>query len=468
MQIGRKDVLWNYAATFLQLGAGIILLPLILRAFPADIMAVWVIFQTVVLLSSLLDLGFYPSFSRNISYVMSGVKTLKKHGVEAVEDSGAGIDYGLLKGIIGAMKWFYARMALLLLLLLSTVGTWYINTVLRDFDGDRTEIYAAWALLCIINACQLYTSYFDALLQGQGKIKEGKQIQIAGQTAYLLAAILLITFRFNLIAVVAAQALSFIIRRTLSYRAVYTPQLRSRLASVPTRPQSEILRPILPNALKFALSGIGGLLVTRFSVIIGALYLSLDDVASYGTTVQIIGVIASVSTVYLTTYFPQIAQYHVHEQKAAIRSIYLRSCWMMLFAYIAGGGALLLFGDPLLHLIRSQTQLLTPAAIIALLVVNLLYSSQSIAGLVIVQRNTVPFYKADLITGAATLALLLVFFRFTDLGTWTMILAPGIASACYNSWKWTALLIRELRIGFRDVAAALIYFIAKINRKKAA
>jgi len=44
INIGRKDVLWNYAATFLQIGVGVILLPFILRVFPQETVAIWTIF----------------------------------------------------------------------------------------------------------------------------------------------------------------------------------------------------------------------------------------------------------------------------------------------------------------------------------------------------------------------------------------------------------------------------------------
>ncbi|MDR1182546.1 MAG: hypothetical protein LBL13_11265 [Bacteroidales bacterium] len=39
INIGRKDVIWNYAATFLQISAGVILLPFILRTFPQETVA---------------------------------------------------------------------------------------------------------------------------------------------------------------------------------------------------------------------------------------------------------------------------------------------------------------------------------------------------------------------------------------------------------------------------------------------
>ncbi|MDR2840450.1 MAG: polysaccharide biosynthesis protein, partial [Paludibacter sp.] len=103
MEINRKDVLWNYVATFLQIGAGIILFPLILRAFPQETVAIWTIFTTIVALTSLLDFGFNPSFARNVSYVMSGVTELKTTGFQIVENNNGKIDYSLFKGLIKAM-----------------------------------------------------------------------------------------------------------------------------------------------------------------------------------------------------------------------------------------------------------------------------------------------------------------------------------------------------------------------------
>jgi O-antigen/teichoic acid export membrane protein len=64
INITRKDVMWNYAATFLQIGVGVILLPFILRVFPQETVAIWTIFSTIIALTSLLDFGFNPSFRR--------------------------------------------------------------------------------------------------------------------------------------------------------------------------------------------------------------------------------------------------------------------------------------------------------------------------------------------------------------------------------------------------------------------
>ena len=96
-------------------------------------------------------------------------------------------------------------------MLLATAGTYYMHTVLKSYSDDHTEVYIAWAILVAINSYSLYTLYYDSLMQGKGLIKRSKQIQIIGQSMYLIVAVVLILLRFNLIAVVSAQALSVII-----------------------------------------------------------------------------------------------------------------------------------------------------------------------------------------------------------------------------------------------------------------
>ncbi|GHS92540.1 hypothetical protein FACS1894174_03590 [Bacteroidia bacterium] len=446
MNIGRKDVIWNYIATLLQTGVGIILLPFILNTFPQETVAIWGIFSTIIAITSLLDFGFGPSFARNISYVISGVTELKSTGYQLVLPENNDIDYNLFKGLINAMRWFYSRLAILLFLLLTTAGTYYIHTILQTYTGDRTEVYIAWFALCAINTYSIYTMYYDALLQGKGLIKQAKQIQVWGQGLYLIVAAILILLHFNLIAIVSAQALSIILRRILSYYTVYTPEFKRALDKAVDKVRNEIIQPILPNAVKLGLTSLGIILTWRSAMLIGALYLSLNDIASYGTTIQIVGIIASIARVYLTTYLPQIAQYRVSNNIPAIRKIYLRSCGMMLATYLICGSALLLLGNWSFELIHSKTPLLPQSFIIVALVIYLLETNHGFAGDLLTTKNEVPFFKASLFAGFFTVVLLLIFFRFTHLGVWSLILAQGIAQAVYQNWKWPMTVVKELNI----------------------
>jgi len=449
MQIGRKDVFWNYAATFFQIGAGVILLPFILRVFPRETVAIWTIFSTITSLNSMFDFGFNPSFARNVSYVVSGVKELKKTGFQIVENSNNEIDYGLFKGVIDAMRWFYGRIALILFVFLITVGTYYINTILKSYPYSHLEVYLSYAVLCIINSYSLYTLYYDSLMQGQGFVKKAKQIQMTGQVIYLLIASILILLKVNLIAIVSAQALSIIVRRTLSYKTIFTTEFKYQLQNAIAKSRKDILKIIYPNATKLGLNGIAAFLTLRSSLFIGSLYISLNMIASYGITMQIIGIISSIASVYFNTYLPKISQQRIQNDIAGIKNHYLKACLFAFLTYLTIGLSFVLLGDWALKLIKSQTHLLPKYLIVIALFVSFYENFVSLNSFIVLSKNKVSFFKISLIVGVLTLILLFVFFRFISVGVLGMIIIPCIAECLH--WVWISETIKELKIKYNDV-----------------
>lgn len=344
MIIGRKDIYWNYGATFLRIASSVLLLPLILKLMPSEMVGIWSIFMSITAFTILLDLGFNPSFTRNITYIFSGVNNLKVTGFDVVNNENITINYSLLKGVISAMRWFYLRMAIFLFLLLATLGTYYISYLLKNYVGNQYEIYIAWFLLCIINTYNLYSIYYDSLLQGKGLIKRSKQITIIGQLIYLLVAGLLIIYGFGLIAIVSAQAISVVIIRFLSYKSFFTNEIKIEIKNAENYSRENILKAIYPNALKIGFTSLGSFLVQRSSLIIGSLFLSLGDIATYGITMQLISVLGGLATVYMSTYQPLIAHQRVKNKLDNIKDLYIKGLFFMFVIYLIGSLFLVLFG----------------------------------------------------------------------------------------------------------------------------
>lgn len=455
MQISKKDVLWNYAATFLKIASSILLLPIILRTMPTEMVAIWSVFMTITAFSTLLDFGFSPSFTRNVTYIFSGVKSLQKNGFEVVDEQYATIDYGLLKGIISAMRWIYLRMAFFLFIILSSVGTYYIYVLLENYTGSHQEVYLAWGILCLINTYNLYTLYYDSLLQGKGLIKRSKQIIIVGQMAYLLIATILIYCGKGLIAVISAQAVSVLLIRGLSHRVFFNKEMKSILKTAGEKMSKEIIKVVLPNSLKIGITSLGGFIVQRSSMIIGPLYLSLNEVASYGITLQIIAVITSLSGIYTTTYLPKIVQLRVLQNTNAIKDVYLKGEIFLVAIYVVGGATLLFLGQWALTLIGSHTPLIPFLMLVFALIISFLESNHSLAGTILVTKNEVPFFKASMFSAGFTILLLILFLRYTEMGIWAMILAPGIVQGVYQNWKWPLVVSKELAITKQDSVKAI-------------
>lgn len=446
MQINKKDLFWNYGATFLKIGSSVILLPLILREMPSEMVGIWSVFTAVTSFALLLDFGFNPSFARNITYIFCGVKSLNKNGYESVlSDETKIIDFSLLKGVISAMRWFYLRMAVFLLLILSTLGTFYIYTILKDYKGDVKDIYIAWILLCFINAYNIFSLYYDSLLQGKGLVKRSKQIVIVGYLAYLLIASFFIFQGYGIIAIVSAQASSVVIIRFLSYNSFFTKEIRQQLLVANSKSKDEILKAIYPNALKIGLTSLGGFMVQKSALFIGSLYLSLKEIASYGISMQLIAVMASLAGIYTATFIPKIVHLRVNNNNEEIKYIYLKGKIILVITFIGGGFFILLFGNWVLNFLGSRTELMPTYLLFMAVVLSYVESNQSMAGSILLTKNEVPFFKASLLSGLFTILGLFLSFRYFKLGYMSIVLIPLLVTISYQAWKWPLEVRKDLK-----------------------
>ena len=441
--IGKREIAWSYAGTAFMIGAGVLLLPFILHKMPQETVGIWNIFQAITFLVLLLDFGFRPTFARNISYIFSGVKTLQKEGVAHAE-SDAAVDYGLLKGTLVAMQRFYRWIAIGVFALLASAGTAYFYYILQKYSGDRQDAMIAWLLLIAINCYNLYTLYYDALLTGKGYVKRSQQINILGQTIYVGLAIGLIYAGYGLTAIVASQLISTVIRRVLTYRVFFTRELKARLREVAPREPKEILQAITPNAVKIGLTQLGGFMVNKAAMLIAPLFVSLEMVACYGITVQIMDILARCATVFYQSYLPKLAQYRAENDLGQLQRSYLLCTGSLLAIYLVGGAMWLLLGEWALNLIGSQTHFVPALMLGVMLLISLLEHNHAVSAGFIMADNKIPFFIPSLLSGAATILLLWLLLSPLQMGIWGLILAPGIAQLAYQNWKWPSVVIKEL------------------------
>ena len=441
--IGKKEIAWSYAGTAFMIGAGVILLPFILHKMPQETVGIWSIFQTITFLVLLLDFGFRPTFARNISYIFSGVKTLQKNGV-AHTTSDADVDYGLLKGTLAAMQRFYRWIAIAVLGILATAGTAYFYYILQKYSGDRNDALVAWILLIVINCYNLYTFYYDALLTGKGYIKQGQQINMLGQAVYIALAIGLIYAGLGLTAIVASQLISTIIRRVLMYRVFFTNDLKTRLSEAVAQEPKAILSAITPNAVKIGLTQLGGFLVNKSAILIGSAFLTLEQVACYGITMQVMDILARCGTVFYQSYLPKLAQCRAENDLTGLKRYYLRCTGSLLAIFVAGGLVWVLLGNWALDLIGSETHFVPTTMLCVMLLISTLEHNHAVSAGFIMADNKIPFFIPSLVSGAATVMLLWIFLGPLHWGVWGLILAPGLAQLAYQNWKWPSVVIKEL------------------------
>ena len=436
---------WSYASTICTIGAGVILLPFILNQMSAETVGIWNIFQTITALVLLLDFGFRPSFARNISYIFSGVKQLQVNGVAIIDNDQNDVDYSLLKGTLQAMRSFYRRLSLIMLALLATGGSMYFYYILQKYAGDQRDAMVAWVLLIAINCYNLYTLYYDALLLGKGYIKKNQQITIFAQLVYLCVAIGLIYGGFGLTAIVSAQLIATIIRRVLAHRVFFTKELKKRLEQAEAYDSRTIFKTISPNAIKVGLTHLGSFFVNKSALLIGSAFLSLEQIACYGITLQVLEVLARCGSVVYQTFMPKLAQCRAEKNIQQLKQYYLYSVLSCLLIYAVGSIGWLIAGDWALHVIASKTSFVPTALLCVMLIISLLETNHAISAGFIMADNKIPFFIPSLVSGAVTVLLLWIFLSPLQWGLWGLALAPGLAQLAYQNWKWPSVVIKELR-----------------------
>jgi hypothetical protein len=87
----------------------------------------------------------------------------------------------------------------------------------------------------------------------------------------------------------------------------------------------------------------------------------------------------------------------------------------------------------------------------------------AMAGIILVSKNEVPYYKAALFWGVINILLLFLFVKYLQIGIISLFLARVISSL-YNSWKWPHLVNTELRIRWKDYRDILRTFVERSKK----
>jgi hypothetical protein len=88
--------------------------------------------------------------------------------------------------------------------------------------------------------------------------------------------------------------------------------LKEQINSASESSRKEIIKAIYPNAVKIELTIVGGFLIQKYSIFIGSMYQSLREIASYGISLSLIGVIAGLAGIVINTYQPTYTDYFIY------------------------------------------------------------------------------------------------------------------------------------------------------------
>lgn len=448
IKVDREDIIWGYFAQFFSIASGIIILPMILRLLSAEEVGMNYLMLSVGQLVTLVDFGFSPQFGRNVTYVYSGAQRLLKNGIETLDNSATvEINYSLLATLIQTARWIYRLMGGVVLLLMLTVGTRYIYQVTAAFSNLPNSLFI-WLIYSVGIFFQIYYSYYSALLTGSGKIKESKKAMVYSYVLKIVLTYILLYAGYGLLGVVIANFVYPFLTRYLSYRYYFTVGLRQNLSSykVSITEKIALFKTLWHNSKKLGIVTISGYLTYGASTLLAGIYLSLEEVASYGLMIQLIGLVGGISGIMFTIYQPRFASLRVSDNKVQFRREVAYTMTIFYSCFVIGTIIFILLAPHAIRFIGSKTIL--PGASILLVCAGfrlLDYNFWNLCQTVIV-ANDFPFLKSCLFTGLGITLGCYLSLSWLHLGIWGIVLSTGLAQSAYNNWYWPHIILKKMNI----------------------
>lgn len=440
----KKDIIWNYIAIFFNMGAGVLVLPLILHFLSAEEIGLNYLMLTISSMVALIDFGFSPQIGRNITYALSGAKRVEREGL--YDEANSEPNYRLLATVIEAAKFIYRRLSIIVLVLMLTLGTYYIHYVTHGFKDVDNSLWI-WIVFCISNYINIYFIYYRSLLTGSGKIYESSVSIILSKLSYVIVCGVLVLLGLGLVSVVVANMLSPLVLFLYSHINFYTADMKRQIPNDIRKDEiNEAISGIWYNAKKLGINSLGTFGILKLNLFLVSLFLPLSVVASFGILTQVVPTLSAVAMALFNSYMPQISSLQVvHNNKEIINKLSITVVvfwWVM----IIGGGALVVILPWILHIIGSNAEVPPMLISILYLIVMTLEGNHTIFSTVIVTANKVPFVKAGLLSGALIGVLMFLSLRFTTLGLLGVVLAQGLVQLAYNNWRWPKYVLDDLNI----------------------
>lgn len=465
IKISKADVLWNYIAQFFSLASGLFTLPLILKMLTVEEIALNYIFLTISSLVMLFDFGFSPQFSRNVSYVYGGAKTLKKEGIEERSLTSTDINYRLIATLVKVGQYVYLRLALFVLLIMLTIGTLYIYKVTDSFHLVPHTLFI-WILFSVSTTFTIYYEYYNFLLTGKGAIKETKIALLISRIVYIILTFLFLHIGWGLLGVVLANFIAPFVNRILCYQFLFTEEFRNKLKpyNISKEEINETFNIIWYNAKKLGLVFVGAYAITKFSMFLAGLYLSKAEVASYGLMIQLVNIISVVASTFFMTFQPQFSSLRIEDNLQGFIRLFSFTMITFYLLFIFGALLLILGGNTILTYIHSNVFLPNSFILTLYLGIVLLENNHSHFATVITTKNSIPFVKPSLIVGTSIAIGSFIALKYTTWGILGLVIVQGFCQAIYNNWKWPIVVLKEFNLSvIQFIKIGFIEFISKIK-----
>lgn len=463
----KRDVVWNYIGTIVSMASGFVLLPLLVYYLTDEELGLWYVYISIANLAMLFEFGFNPTFARNIVYVLSGSHSLKYVGKGPINSDQ--INWHLLNTVIASSRFIYALIATVVLILLCTFGTYYVNFISVGLNDEI--LYPSWIIFIIAIFFNLYFLYSITQIRGYGDVAGENKAKTVSKIFQLFVTAILLVNGAGLIGASIGFLTNSLMLRVLSFKYI-------RCHKSIERHRKEDCRPVKISDVVDVVKQVGGLVwrdgvvqlalygSTQSMSIMSSIYLGLAETGTYSISLQLATAIYNFAAAYPKAFFPAMQASYAEGNLARQRSIVSSGIVAFWASTALGSICVIIFIIPMLSFIKPESSV-ESSLLIMMIIYMALLQQHSIFCSYIISTNEIPYMK-----GYLTACLLGIFFVFLlcsrfHLGSWGIILGQFLSQLIYNNWKWPKYFCNKLGLTyFQAILMGCNYWKSKLLGNK--
>lgn len=446
IKITKKDIIWNYVGVFFSFGSNLLITPLIMYFLNDDMLGLWYVFLSIGNIITLFDFGFSSTLSRNVAYVWSGASELKKEsGVTAKNDKP---NWYLLNKVIKTCKIVYLAVSVIAIIIMMTVGSFYIKYISRDIAGYAH--FVAWFIYCIAAYLNLFYGYYTTFLKGVGNVQGQNKARIIGRVFQIVISLVLLSMGFGIVGVSLAFLFDGLLYRGIckvfffKFRNI-GQTLKEKNIACSFEEVKELFYIVWHNAWRDGVVQISNYLATQAMTIITSLFLSLSQTGIYSISLQLLTTIASVASAMFNAELPELQSLFISNEEKKTKYLVSKVMFVYFFLFWIGVIAFVIVGIPVLKLIKPSYEFSIPF-IFAMAFYQFMLQRRSNYACFIAARNEIPYMTSFAISSMVAVIMAYLGMKYWSGDMWYLVGIQCLIQGVFNFWYWPRRVRKMIKI----------------------
>lgn len=462
--ISSSPTLMTWLSYVVKFGNAVFLLPLIIKSFPQEEIAVWFVFLLIIGLSQLADSGFGPSVIRATSFFYAGAQEMPKNKEEFKSKKqcfASDINFEGLKTLLNTANVIYLLLGAISILLLVTVGKFIVsNTINMTNTIDRLN--NAFYIIVLQSFVSIQIIKFNSFIQGVDQVATVKKIETITESLNIVFSLIILVLGFGIFELVLVNLFfKCILFFYLKFFVKKWFESRKNKYSFKYNFNRVFFNSIWPPTWRQGIMFYGGYLTNNSSALIVSQINNPTLIASFLITQKIIFFIRQISQAPLYSNLPRVFQMMAKKDYVQLKKYCSKGISLGLMIQFFGLFFLLLFGNQILQWFDADSSLAPFPVLLIMSISIMLELHHAFHAQVYMGTNHVPFLWPAIVSGIAILGF--SYIAVDVYGLIGVVFIQFLVQLSLNNWYPVYLNLRLLEWSFLDYFKSLFNFKELIN-----